>query len=253
MTKKRTAFYRIYSRLWPIQRLWRWLGFRLGGKVAGGPFAGMRYRSHAVWGNPGNKLLGTYEQELFPVLMQLDRNPPPVVFDIGASEGYYAVGLAWRWREAKTQVYAWESDPRSQALINAGSTENQVQDRIEVYGECTEAVLYEAISKLRPGLIIMDIEGAEQDVCSARCLGASGEAGSVWIVECHHPDIVETLKARFEGRFQVEVIPNQPRTPADIRIRLPLFSAPLLNDRRRLVNEGRPFPTPWIVAFPRQG
>lgn len=213
----------------------------------------MRYSPSAFWGNPGNKLLGTYEQELTPVLMRLDANPPQVVFDVGASEGYYAVGLAWRWKAARTHVYAWESDPRSMAMIRAGSVENHLQDRITVSGECTELELYEAIQKLRPGLVVMDIEGAEREVCSQRCLEASEGTQSVWIVECHHPDIVETLKARFEGRFQVEVIPNQPRTPADIRIRLPLFSTPLLNDRRRLVNEGRPFPTPWIVAFPRQG
>jgi len=48
----------------------------------------MIYLPSATWGNPGNKLLGTYEKELEPVWQTLNllRNPQ-VIYDIGAAEG----------------------------------------------------------------------------------------------------------------------------------------------------------------------
>lgn len=67
---------------------------RLAGRdVAAGPFRGMRM-GNAVSGSYVPKLIGSYEEELHPVIEEILGNPP--AFDVGRGEGYYLVGLARR-------------------------------------------------------------------------------------------------------------------------------------------------------------
>lgn len=73
----------------------------LGLTVRRGPFAGLRYPSHdAVGSSLWPKLLGSYEAELAPTFEALCATPYRTVVDVGAAEGYYAVGLGLRLGEA---------------------------------------------------------------------------------------------------------------------------------------------------------
>src|SRR5215208_3855790 len=72
----------------------RLLGVDTDLKVLSGIFAGMRYVRDAVGGQLYPKLLGTYELELVPVIQALNRKRVARIVDVGAAEGYYAVGLA---------------------------------------------------------------------------------------------------------------------------------------------------------------
>ena len=67
---------------------------RTGCSVTSGPFAGMRYIDASFGSAYIPKLLGTYEQELSNVLAGIIAKRPKAVVDVGAAEGYYAVGLA---------------------------------------------------------------------------------------------------------------------------------------------------------------
>ena len=62
--------------------------------VLNGPFRGMKYLSRAYCSAVLPKLLGTYECELIPAIDRLARSDADRIVDIGAAEGYYAVGLA---------------------------------------------------------------------------------------------------------------------------------------------------------------
>jgi len=64
--------------------------------VASGPFRGMRYVARAYHSAYHAKLLGTYEMELHGIVEELCRETPGIIVDVGAAEGYYAVGLAMR-------------------------------------------------------------------------------------------------------------------------------------------------------------
>jgi len=55
------------------------------------------------------KLLGCYEAELHPVFAKWQAVPFRQVVNVGAAEGYYAVGCARLWPEA--QVIAFETNP----------------------------------------------------------------------------------------------------------------------------------------------
>src|SRR5262245_41340678 len=65
--------------------------------VQRGPFAGMVYPDHAAVGSTlYPKLLGSYERELHQTVDDIVRLGYDTVVDIGAAEGYYAVGLAMK-------------------------------------------------------------------------------------------------------------------------------------------------------------
>src|ERR1035438_908140 len=78
--------------------------------VRSGPFAGMRWGNRAVGSMVVPKLVGTYEKELASIIEHL-----PVfdlVIDIGAAEGWYAVGLLYR--KAARKVVAFEQTENGQ-------------------------------------------------------------------------------------------------------------------------------------------
>ena len=79
-----------------LRRLEAAVNLACNGRVASGPFAGMRHGDIAVGSVLTVKLLGTYEKELWPIIDQIIATAYPLIIDIGAAEGYYAVGLAMR-------------------------------------------------------------------------------------------------------------------------------------------------------------
>ena len=78
----------------------------LGLAVRSGPFAGLRFPEAAVAGphhadSLPAKLLGSYQQQLHPALERLLESGFSTIENVGAAEGYYAVGLALRAPDAR--------------------------------------------------------------------------------------------------------------------------------------------------------
>ena len=65
--------------------------------VSGGPFAGLAYPDRAPI-SLVPKLLGIYERELHGAIEAAIRAQPGLIVNVGAADGYYAVGLARRCR-----------------------------------------------------------------------------------------------------------------------------------------------------------
>src|ERR1700722_2566319 len=74
-------------------------------RVRTGPFAGMRYGSVSVGSAYIPKLLGIYERELSSFIEAACLKRPDLIVDVGAAEGYYAVGLAVRNPTAKVIAF----------------------------------------------------------------------------------------------------------------------------------------------------
>ena len=75
-----------------------------GSTVQNGPFKGMRLALRSSWGEGdiSPMLLGVYEQELHGVLTEFSGEKYGAIVNIGAADGYYAVGTArlfGRWRD----------------------------------------------------------------------------------------------------------------------------------------------------------
>ena len=108
---------------------YRWVGKAVTRKthsrVHTGPFRGMRYIHHAVHVQSSAycpKLLGTYEQELHSVVDSLrTQRPYQRVINIGAGEGYYAVGLALHLPQSRLTAFEADPDSRKGMMSLAGS------------------------------------------------------------------------------------------------------------------------------------
>jgi hypothetical protein len=173
-------------------------------RILAGPFEGMNYGStKAMCSALYPKLLGTYEHELAEVFeAALARNHPRVV-DVGAADGYYAVGFAFR--QPGTQVLAYDQDPRARAELAKLAELNGVADRIEIRGRCEPAEL--AGLGLPSGLIIVDCEGYEDILLTRENIGAL--KGWDFIIETHDgfsPGVTKRLEDRFKATHRVECI-----------------------------------------------
>src|SRR5438552_17735231 len=112
------------------------------GRVVAGPFAGLTYVDSARGSSIGPKLLGTYELELRQVVEEIIARGYPLIINIGAGEGYYAVGLAKRM--PATRFICFYAEPSNQEQIQTLAKLNGVEDRIDVRGFCDEAGLSSA-------------------------------------------------------------------------------------------------------------
>ena len=127
-----------------------------GGRVAKGPFHGMRlnYEELPVHGAP--KYLGTYEQELHSVVERAIGLKPAIVLNVGCAEGYYAVGFARRLPD--TSVLAADADPKAIRAAQHNAALNNV--RVSDVGIIKSGHLDRHLKG--PGcLVVMDCEGAE--------------------------------------------------------------------------------------------
>lgn len=224
---------------WRAAWLERALLRRLPKQIPAGPFAGMAYGVRASEGARLARLLGVYESSLIPVIEAMVARRYSVVVDIGAAEGYYAVGLALRMPGAR--ILAHDGDPRARALCAELAAANGVADRVRIGGVLTHA----DFATLPPGdcAILCDIEGAEAELLDPEA--APALLGADLLVEVHEgmkPGTLDLLRRRFEATHDIRQIGRQLADDA-----LPDWAERLSDmDRLLLLWEWRASPTPWL-------
>ncbi len=182
------------------------------GVVQGGPFRGMRLLRKSSWGagELSPKLLGCYEAELIPQVIEAIAKNFPQIINVGCAEGYYAIGFARRMPRSK--VIAYDVSPAAQAVCQATAEANGVADRVEIRGACTHTTLTEDLAGNLPTFMLMDCEGAEMLLLDPQ--NAPFEHCDI-LVECHdlfNPQITPTLIERFSSTHSIERIEEGPRT-----------------------------------------
>jgi hypothetical protein len=182
--------------------------------------------------------MGTYEMELSHIIEGLDRSYDCVI-DIGAAEGYYAVGLAMRLR---IPVYAFETDRRERALLRDMALLNSVDDLVNARAFCNRRDL-KTIGGRR-ALILSDCEGYEQTLFDSDTIRTLVCADL--IIELHGAQTKELLMARFEGTHRLTVFDACERDAQ----RFPELA--FLADRAsRAISEERP-PQSWLWCQSRR-
>jgi hypothetical protein len=224
---------------WRSMVLANTLAARNGGKVAGGPFAGMLYPVQASEGGRAPRLLGAYEASLHPVIETVIARCYPQVLDIGCAEGYYAVGLARRLPDAV--IHARDSDPKARALCQDLARASTPLARVLTGPEVTHAD-FGLCTKART-FVLCDIEGAEGSLLDPEQAPALAEADI--LVEVHEgmqPGLLATLTARFQPTHRITRIDRGLRPDL-----LPDWAEALSDlDRLLLLWEWRATPTPWL-------
>ena len=230
--------------IWRSRMIAQALRNQSGGRVLGGPFAGMAYLELATEGALAPRLIGTYEDELHPHLAAALAWEPEVILDIGCAEGYYAVGLA---RLApRAQVFAHDTAGAALEACRRMAEMNDVSGRVHTGGlfQPGDFAAYAA----QRCLVIVDIEGAEDDLLRPDL--APALAGMRLIVETHdvyRPGVLDRVRARFEATHDITVVHPGPKTatlPDLLRNRSHL-------DQLLAVWEFRAAPTPWLVMTPK--
>lgn len=169
------------------------LAARLGDEVQAGPFAGMALPVDAVCSERWPKLVGSYEEELGPVVARCVAHRYPVVVNVGAAEGYYSVGFA---RSGAGRVIAVDPLARARARLRTVAEANGVLDRIELRAVATRRRIDRWLAG--GGLVVMDCEGAEYGLLDPERSPHLARADV--LVEVHE-FAVEGLAAELEARF----------------------------------------------------
>ena len=131
-------------------------------RVVSGPFAGMEYVWRALGSAYIPKLLGIYERELAWCVEAACEARPDRIVNLGAAEGYYAVGLARRNPQAR--VVAFEAMEFGRNLLSEMVALNGVSERVEVRGTAGCPELRAALHGAVCPLVVCDVEGQEANL-----------------------------------------------------------------------------------------
>jgi hypothetical protein len=219
---------------------------RYGTTVLYGPFKGLKYSTESALSHYSTAaLLGTYERELHPWLERLRPNTFERILDIGAAEGYYAVGLAMR---TNTPVDAYETEPNSRRSCQQLAKLNGVAHLVSVHSWCSHKQLQRLAGKRC--FIVSDCEGYEVPLFSPQVVEALAMCDL--IIELHdEPARNESTRAILEDRFAVshhlEIVKFKPRDwSASPELSFLSFLGKDAN--RAISEEGRESDQEWLIA-----
>lgn len=221
------------------------------GVIRSGFFEGMKFLPGVVGSVPRPKIMGTYERELAGIISDLSSKRYKKVIDVGAAEGYYAVGLAIK--NPDMQVVAFEMQTAGQQLIKQNADLNHVSDRVLVKGVCTHETLKNEIN--HSSFIIMDVEGFENELLDPTACPELLKADI--LVEIHDfisEEIAVNVQKRFYKTHHIVEIKEEERTFDEFPIYLSpvqklVYCLSLQNYKKAILNamnEKRPMRMRWF-------
>jgi hypothetical protein len=215
--------------------------------VRDGLFKGMKYPEvgHTSGSSFFPKVLGTYEQEVYPVLAAAVAGGIGDVVDVGCAEGYYAIGMALV--SPASTVHAFDTNAEAIAMCQELARLNGVSDRVKTGGWCDPAALLAL--DLRPrSLVISDCEGYEKELLTPEVIARL--AACFFLVEvhdCYDPTISGILLERFAGTHRVTRIASV-ADKTGLRNRADLQGIP--NEILRCLTFDRESPMEWFWCEP---
>jgi predicted O-methyltransferase YrrM len=220
-------------------------------RVAAGPFAGLRYLGSSSGSCLGAKLIGTYELELQPLIRRLKASGIRHFIDVGAAEGYYAVGLL-RMAGAGASLTAFEFHEDAQRLTARLATKNGVAEQLTVLGACDPPDLQRALDGLAdPVFVLCDVEGHESVLLDLELVPDLKRA--FVLVELHEveaPGITAKVRERFQATHTVKEIVSTPRRASDLPLNTWWTKLLPESAKMALMDEHRPRQMSWFWLQP---
>jgi hypothetical protein len=185
-------------------------------RILRGPFKGMVYPDgYAMQMEQFQKIIGSYESELHSVVELACKQKYADVVNIGAGEGYYAVGLAMRM--SGVAMYAFEMDQQAAESCKQMAAANHVDHQFIFKGECNvDQLALMEFNPNRKGLIICDCEGCELEVLDPKHIPQLMYCDL--LVEIHDlspsgPSSFEMMNSRFTETHTITPINMKSRDP----------------------------------------
>ena len=183
-------------------------------RILGGPFKGLLYIKESFCSGYFPKIFGTYELEIVKYIV-LGCKDADYVIDIGAAEGYYAVGLLFN--NPKLRCIAFECDKVARHLLDSLAILNNVADRLICFDKADCVSLQTVLSQNGRGFFVVDIEGGEFELIDP--VKVPGLKTIEFIVEIHdwfYPEL--NANSIFRDRFSFT------HNIKEIKARTPLYS-----------------------------
>lgn len=210
------------------------------GVVAAGPFKGLRFTNETAGNALAPKLVGTYELELHGPVHQIIAAAPRRIVNVGAAEGYFAIGFARA--VPGVSVVAYEAEVARCDQIRRLAAVNHVPDRVRVEGYCDLETFRKTLETVAPATVVMDIEGGEKELLNLEKVPQLRTC--TILVEVHHAthaNLEKLLSDRFYGTHKASAIPQRERIAADFLLPLPGWLSPFrASFKRRAMNEKKP-------------
>ena len=222
-----------------------------GHQVAYGTFKGMKLSKNTYWSKNDiiTHILGVYEKHVLKKIIEFSKKGNYPFIDIGAADGYFAIGMAFS--ETFKKIYAFEIDEEGRRSLNRNIENNLCKDKVVVDIEANFETLKEIVDKNKSAVILIDIEGSEFDLLDDNLLQL---LSNCYIVCELHP----TLSANgFEKQnmlinnakafFDVSMIQRESYSPNKFS-ELNEFT-----DEERLIafGEGRENNMNWLILEPK--
>jgi hypothetical protein len=194
------------------------------------------------------KLLGTYEKELEFIIEHSISKRHDLIIDVGAADGYYAVGFAIRCPDS--HIIAYEDDSLARHQLQNLANLNKVNGKLDIRGRCETSDLMNVTEKC--GLIIIDCEGFEETLLSIPVINHL--KGWDFIVETHDglvPEVTCLLEKRFaqtHNTERIEVIHDMNKAE-EIRLDV-LNGLPHTSIVKLLAEQRQPACMRWLVCRP---
>ena len=231
-------------------RLENQLGCRL---VQYGPFKGMRLSQGSTWTRAElpSMLLGMYEKEVVQALVNLSRRKGGTFVNVGAGDGYFAIGALFSGLFSRTVCF--EMSPRSRDVIVDTAELNEVGASLDVFGLADKSFLdkIEAVKEFvfENSVFLFDIEGSEIELIDSWTLERMAEA--TLVIETHSTFVAKEEQDRLEvlcHKFHnVSEIKTEERNPGAY----PELVQWSDDERWAVCSEGRPERGRWLVLSPK--
>jgi len=185
---------------------------KVNGQVLYGPFKGMKID---LEGTPLCTFLGTIEKDVHPAFAKLFVFSFDQIINVGATEGYYAVGMALKWPEATVYAFEMQEDPY-RAKIAKLASDNSVSDRVNIRGYCNVGDLVKLLTYGKSTLLMLDVEGDEINLLDPLAIDELRRA--TILVELHDmvvPGCSRIIEERFQNTHAITKYTTRPRTLKD--------------------------------------
>ena len=222
-----------------------------GYQVAYGAFKGMKLSKNIYWAKNDliTQILGVYEKHVLKKIIEFSKKGNYPFIDIGAADGYFAIGMAFS--ETFKKIYAFEIDEGGRKSLNKNIENNLCKDKVVVDIEANFETLKEIVDKNKSAVILIDIEGSEFDLLDNKLLKL---LSNCYIVCELHPALSANgfekqnmLINNAKAFFDVSIIQRESYCPNKF------FELNEFTDEERLIafGEGRENNMNWLILEPK--
>jgi len=222
-----------------------------GYKVAYGNFNGMKLNKNMYWAKNDliTHILGVYENHVLEKLIEFSKRGNFPFIDIGAADGYFAVGMAFS--KIFKKVYAFEVNESGRDSLNKNAENNTCKDKIVIGNKANFDTIKKIVVENNGAVILIDIEGSEFDLLDKKLLKS---LANCYIVCELHPLLInngydkqQILIDNSKAFFDTSIIQRNSYCPNKFS-ELNEFT-----DDERLIafSEGRENNMKWLVLEPK--